>query len=58
VARRLALAWCFGTLVSVLAMSASAVFDTPTGATVVCAFGLVLLVLAVVTRSSRRSVPA
>jgi hypothetical protein len=39
-------------------MSASAVFDTPTGATVVCAFGLVLLVLAVVTRSSRRSVPA
>jgi len=58
VARRLAMAWCFGTLVSVLAMSASAVFDTPTGATVVCAFGLVLLVLGVVTRSSRRSVPA
>jgi ABC-type Mn2+/Zn2+ transport system permease subunit len=52
------MAWCFGTLVSVLAMSASAVFDTPTGATVVCAFGLVLLVLGVVTRTSRRSVPA
>ena len=58
VARRLAMAWCFGTLVSVLAMSASAFFDTPTGATVVCAFGVVLLVLAVVTRTSRRSVPA
>jgi zinc/manganese transport system permease protein len=58
VAKRLAMAWSFGTLVSVLAMSASAVFDTPTGATVVCAFGLVLLVLAIVTRTSRRSVPA
>src|SRR5712692_11758214 len=33
--KRLAIAWSFGTLVSVLAMGASAVFDTPTGATVV-----------------------
>jgi zinc/manganese transport system permease protein len=55
VPRRLALAWSFGTLVSVLAMGASAVLDTPTGATVVCAFGLILLVLAVVTRTMGRS---
>src|SRR6266511_4377234 len=47
ISRRLAIAWTFGTLVSVLAMGASAVFDTPTGATVVCAFGLILLILAI-----------
>ncbi len=51
VPRRLAIAWGFGTLVSVVAMIASAVLDLPTGATVVCAFGLILLVLAVVTRA-------
>jgi zinc/manganese transport system permease protein len=56
--RRLAVAWSFGTLVSVLAMGASAVFDTPTGATVVCAFGLILLALAVITRTRGRSAPA
>ncbi len=50
VARRLALAWSFGTLVSVVAMVTSAILDLPTGATVVCAFGLILLVLAVGTR--------
>jgi len=58
VAKRLAMAWSFGTLVSVLAMSASAVFDTPTGATVVCAFGLILLLVAVITRTSGRGAPA
>ena len=58
IARRLAIAWSFGTLVSVLAMGASAIFDTPTGATVVCAFGLILLALAVITRTTGRSAPA
>jgi zinc/manganese transport system permease protein len=58
VARRLALAWGFGTLVSVVAMVASAILDLPTGATVVCAFGLILLVLAVVTRMTGRAAPA
>jgi zinc/manganese transport system permease protein len=42
---RLLIGWAFGTLVSVLAMLASATLDLPTGATVVCAFGLTLLVL-------------
>ena len=58
VPRRLALAWSFGTLVSVVAMVASAIFDLPTGATVVCAFGLILLVLAVGTRLAGRAAPA
>ena len=58
VPRRLALAWSFGTLVSVVAMVASAIFDLPTGATVVCAFGLILLVLAVGTRMTGRAAQA
>jgi len=56
--RRLAVAWSFGTLVSIVAMVASAIFDLPTGATVVCAFGLILLVLAVSTRMTGRAAPA
>jgi len=43
---RLIVGWAFGTAVSVLAMVGSAALDLPTGATVVCAFGLCLLVLA------------
>jgi len=57
VAKRLAVAWGFGTFVSVVAMIASAILDFPTGATVVCAFGLILLVLAVVTRATGSAAP-
>jgi zinc/manganese transport system permease protein len=42
---RLAVGWAFGTAVSILAMVASATLDLPTGATVVCAFGVALLAL-------------
>jgi len=42
---RLMIGWAFGTFVSVAAMVASATLDLPTGATVVCAFGLALLAL-------------
>jgi zinc/manganese transport system permease protein len=42
-ARRLAVGWGFGALVSVLGVAASAVFDLPTGAAVVCAFGVTLM---------------
>jgi zinc/manganese transport system permease protein len=56
--KRLAVAWCFGTLVSIVAMVTSAIFDLPTGATIVCAFGLILLVLAVSTRMVGRAAPA
>jgi zinc/manganese transport system permease protein len=47
---RLIIGWAFGTLVSVVAMLASAVLDLPTGATVVCAFGVILLALGLVVR--------
>ncbi len=43
IATRLLIGWAFGTVVSVVGIAGSAVFDLPTGATVVCAFGLVLL---------------
>jgi zinc/manganese transport system permease protein len=56
--KRLSIAWSFGTLVSVVAMVTSAVFDLPTGATVVCAFGLILLLVAVTARMTDRATPA
>jgi zinc/manganese transport system permease protein len=40
---KLVIGWGFGTLVSVVGVVASAAFDFPTGATVVCAFGATLL---------------
>ncbi len=44
----------FGGLVSVLGVTASAALDLPTGATVVCAFGLTLLVCWASSRLGRR----
>ncbi len=52
---RLAVGWAFGTVVSVVAMIASAVLDLPTGATVVCAFGVILLALGVIARLTGRT---
>ena len=43
---RLLTGWAFGTAVSVLGIATSAALDLPTGATVVCAFGAMLLALA------------
>jgi zinc/manganese transport system permease protein len=43
---RLAIGWVMGVLVSVLGMYFSVQFDLPTGATIVCTFGLVLIVMA------------
>ncbi|PYM95283.1 MAG: metal ABC transporter permease [Candidatus Rokuibacteriota bacterium] len=48
VAHKLLIGWAFGTLVSVIGVAASATLDLPTGATVVCAFGLTLIALWVV----------
>ncbi len=50
---RLAIGWAFGTLVSIIGVAGSAAFDLPTGATVVCAFGLTLIVLWPLSRSVR-----
>jgi zinc/manganese transport system permease protein len=55
IARRLLVGWAFGTLVSVVGVAASAMLDLPTGATVVCAFGVVLLAFWIVARP--RAVP-
>jgi zinc/manganese transport system permease protein len=56
-ARRLVVGWSFGTVVSVLAMVASAAIDLPTGATVVCAFGVSLCALAAFVKLSGRRDP-
>ena len=55
-ATRLWIGWVFGTVVSVLGMVASAVLDLPTGATVACVFGVMLLAWAgLTTRRGPRS---
>jgi zinc/manganese transport system permease protein len=54
IASRLLIGWSFGTIVSVVGMVASATLDTPTGATVVCAFGAVLIVFGLGSRLRRR----
>jgi zinc/manganese transport system permease protein len=53
VEQKLLIGWGFGTLVSLIGMTASAVFDLPTGATVVCAFGVTLIVLWVGFQAAR-----
>jgi zinc/manganese transport system permease protein len=45
---RLAIGWVMGVVVSMLGMYVSVLFDLPTGATIVCTFGAVLVVMAAV----------
>lgn len=45
VGRRLAIGWTMGTLVSALGVYFSVLLDMPTGATIVCTFGAVLIVM-------------
>jgi zinc/manganese transport system permease protein len=44
---RLAIGWLMAAVVSILGMYFSVLFDLPTGATIVCTFGLALSVMAV-----------
>jgi zinc/manganese transport system permease protein len=44
---RLAIGWTMSTVVSLVGMYLSVVYDLPTGATIVCTFGLALIVMAV-----------
>ena len=53
---RLAIAWVMGTVVSMLGMYFSVLFDLPTGATIVCTFGLVLALMAAARPLIRRPV--
>ena len=46
IGHRLVFGWLFGLIGAVLGLIASFVLDTPTGATIVCVFGLMLLVYA------------
>jgi zinc/manganese transport system permease protein len=45
---RLAIGWTMGTVVSALGVWLSLMLDLPTGATIVCTFGLVLILMALV----------
>ncbi len=45
IGRRLAIGWTMGTLVSALGVYFSVLMDLPTGATIVCTFGAVLIVM-------------
>jgi len=48
IGKRLAIGWTMGTVVSALGVYLSLVLDLPTGATIVCTFGVVLALMALV----------
>jgi zinc/manganese transport system permease protein len=52
---RLAIGWTMGTLVSAAGVYLSLIFDLPTGATIVCTFGLILIIMAVLRPVLRRT---
>ena len=52
---RLAIGWTMGTLVSALGVYLSLKIDLPTGATIVCTFGLVLILMAALRGVVRRA---
>jgi zinc/manganese transport system permease protein len=52
---RLAIGWVMGGVVSVLGMYFSVTFDLPTGAAIVCTFGLVLVAMAILRPLIRRA---
>jgi len=54
IGRRLAIGWTMGTVVSALGVYFSLKLDLPTGATIVCTFGLALIVMAAVRPLFRR----
>jgi zinc/manganese transport system permease protein len=45
---RLAIGWTMGSIVSALGVYLSLTWDLPTGATIVCTFGFVLILMAIV----------
>ena len=48
IGKRLAIGWSMGTIVSGLGVYLSLMLDLPTGATIVCTFGLILIIMAIV----------
>jgi zinc/manganese transport system permease protein len=47
IGKRLAIGWTMGTIVSALGVYLSLILDLPTGATIVCTFGLVLVLMSI-----------
>jgi zinc/manganese transport system permease protein len=58
IGKRLAIGWTMGALVTALGVLMSFWLDLPTGATIVCTFGLSLLLMAIVWAFTRRPVAA
>jgi zinc/manganese transport system permease protein len=54
IGKRLAIGWTMGAVVSAIGILISFQADLPTGATIVCTFGIALLLLAIVWRFTRR----
>jgi zinc/manganese transport system permease protein len=48
IGRRLAIGWTMGAIVSAVGVYLSLTLDFPTGATIVCTFGVALLLMAMV----------
>ena len=57
IGHRLAIGWTMGTVVSALGVYLSLKLDLPTGATIVCTFGLVLIIMAALRPLIQRTVP-
>lgn len=57
IGRRLAVGWMAGTLTSIAGVVASYAWDLPTGATVVCAFGVTLLLTALARPLAKPHLP-
>jgi zinc/manganese transport system permease protein len=57
IGKRLAIGWSMGTIVSALGVFLSLKLDLPTGATIVCTFGLVLIIMASVRPLIQRHPP-
>jgi zinc/manganese transport system permease protein len=55
IGKRLTIGWSMGTIVSALGVYLSLRLDLPTGATIVCTFGLVLIIMAAVRPLLQRS---
>jgi zinc/manganese transport system permease protein len=58
IGKRLAIGWSMGTVVSALGVYLSLHLDLPTGATIVCTFGIVLIIMAAVRPLFIRSAAA
>src|SRR6266478_5163937 len=57
IGRRLAIGWTMGTVVSAAGVYLSLKLDLPTGATIVCTFGLALIIMAAIRPLIQRTAP-